>query len=271
MFFVKFYSFMKSTTGPGEYQLKNKFMRGFFLAAVAVIALSVAPDALADSYYDDKEEVTSGPKQDDRFEKTNRKIFAFNKGVDKLVLRPTVEKVYRRITFSGAVRQRIRDVLNNLQEPTHMVNSIFYGNSAGFFRSGLRFLINSTLGIGGIFDVAKKLKVEKNDISFSDVMAGKMCLKNGPYVMLPVLGPSTARNATGLFIDKVVLDPLNFIFPISVVTARLGTEIIATKDELYPQIDAISKYSLDDYIGLRSAYYQMDVAKEFTTYDSSKK
>jgi phospholipid-binding lipoprotein MlaA len=151
-----------------------------------------------------------------------------------------------------------------------MINSIFYSNPAGFFRSGVRFLINSTIGLGGLFDVATKLGVKRYDISFADIMAGRMCMKNGPYLMIPVLGPSTVRNGTGLMLDKFLLDPFSFIFPFWGSAVRFSIEIVSTKNDTNSMMQQINEDSIDDYAMLRGYYYQSEYAKEFTTYDNSK-
>lgn len=218
----------------------------------------------------DVDDTTDNVKFDDRFEKFNREVFAFNKGIDKIGIKPAT-KVYRKVTFSEWGRKRVSNALKNLNEPNQMIDSILYANPAGFFKSGVRFLINSTVGVFGLFDVAGKLGVKRVDISFSDVMAGRMCIKNGPYLMIPVLGPSTVRNASGLAVDKFVLDPFSLIIPFHITAIRFGLEILSTRSEKGPIMKQISEDSIDNYAMLRSLYYQSDYTKEFTTYDNSKK
>jgi len=236
------------------------------LSTIELVNANSVDNDLPDDIEADENETI---KIDDKFEKTNREIFKFNKGTDKIVIQPAT-KVYRHITFSQWGRKRISNALKNLYEPNHMINSIFYSNPAGFFRSGVRFLINSTIGLGGLFDVATKLGVKRYDISFADIMAGRMCMKNGPYLMIPVLGPSTVRNGTGLMIDKFLLDPFSFIFPFWGSAARFSIEIVSTKNDTNSMMQQINEDSIDDYAMLRGYYYQSEYAKEFTTYDNSK-
>jgi phospholipid-binding lipoprotein MlaA len=250
------------------WKTNSALLIGFLIVLSFNVAYGVSDEDMPDDI--DVDDTTSNVKFDDRLEKINREIFAFNKGVDKIGIRPAT-KVYRKITFSEWGRQRVSDALNNLDEPNRMINSIFYANPAGFFKSGVRFLINSTIGVLGLFDVAEKLGVKRNDISFSDVMAGRMCIKNGPYLMIPILGPSTARNAFGLVVDKFIFDPFSLIIPFHVTAVRLGLEIVSTKSEKGAIMRQISEDSIDDYAMLRSLYYQSDYTKEFKTYDSSKK
>ncbi len=207
---------------------------------------------------DDVEEI----KIDDRFECMNRDIYFFNKSVDKVFILPST-KVYAKITINDWGRLRINNALQNLYEPNRMINSIFYGKPAGFFTSALRFLLNSTFGLLGLFDPATKLGIKKYDVSFREVTAEKLCVKNGDYFVIPMLGPSTIRNATALGIDKFVLDPFTFIFPLYATITRFGVEVIATRYDKTEVIDQISQSSLDEYAMVRGLYYQSDKTKEF--------
>jgi phospholipid-binding lipoprotein MlaA len=250
--------------------VKISLKKSLLIIAI-ILTLNTQCSALDNDLPDDIELDTSEAiKINDKFEKTNRKVFQFNKGTDKVVIDPATE-AYKYVTFSQLARQSIDNALKNLYEPNHMINSIFYLNPAGFFRSGVRFLINSTIGLAGLFDVATKLGVQRYDIGFSDIMAGRMCIKNGPYLMLPILGPSTVRNGSGLLIDKLLLDPFSFIFPFWGTAARFGIELISTKEQMKPLMQQISQDSIDPYTTLKSYYYQSDYVKEFTTYDHSKK
>lgn len=198
----------------------------------------------------------------DRYEKFNRSIFNFNAGFEKLFVDPTT-KVYTKITFSDWGRQRVSSALQNLYEPNHMINSVIYGKPAGFFTSALRFLLNSTIGIGGLFDVSTKLGIRKVDFSFREVMAEKMCLKNGTYVMLPAIGPSTTRNTVALGIDKILLDPFSYILPIYGSVIRFGLEVIAFRYDNRDVINQVMSDSVDSYGAVRGLYYQSNNAKEF--------
>ena len=198
----------------------------------------------------------------DRYEKFNRSIFDFNAGFERLFVDPTT-KVYTTVTFSDWGRERISNALQNLYEPNHMINSIFYRKPAGFFTSALRFLLNSTIGIGGLFDVSTKLGIKKVDFTFREVMAEKMCLKNGTYVMLPALGPSTTRNTIALGIDKIALDPFSYILPIYGSVIRFGLEVIAFRYDNRDVINQIMNDSVDSYSAVRGLYFQSNNAKEF--------
>lgn len=244
-----------------------------FSICVAMCLLNSHHSAVANtSDYDmpNDIEINDELEINDRFEKFNRKVFEFNKGVNKLLIPPATQ-AYEKITVTNWGRQRVRNILHNLYEPNRMINSMLYVNPAGFFKSGLRFVMNSTLGLGGLFDVATKLGVPRYDIDFSDVMAERMCIKNGPYIMLPILGPSTARNTAGLVINRVILDPFSYILPVYGSLMRLSIEIISVRHEKRAILNQISHDSVDEYAMLRGLYYQSTAVKEFKEYSQSKK
>ncbi len=197
----------------------------------------------------------------DNFEHFNRKIFAFNRRFDVYPVKPLI-KVYREVTVTAWSRKRISSFLTNLYEPKNMLDGILYGSPAAFFKSGLRLLINSTVGVAGFFDVAGRIGIEKPNLSLTDVMSKRLCIKNGQYLMIPVLGPSTVRNATGLVLDRLALDPLGFILPFYTTVIRTGLDILIEKDKYADTMQQIHDISIDEYAMLRSVYYQSDGAQE---------
>ena len=231
---------------------------------VALISLISTNKIYSNSVNDLPDDIDDGEeiKIDDRFECMNRDTYSINKGIDKVLILPST-KVYEKITFNDWGRLRINNALQNLYEPNRMINSIFYGKPAGFFTSALRFLLNSTFGLLGLFDPATKLGIKKYDVSFREVAAEKLCVKNGDYFVIPMLGPSTIRNATALGIDKFALDPFTFIFPLYATMTRFGVEVLAARYDKTEVIDQISQSSLDEYAMVRGLYYQSDKTKEF--------
>jgi phospholipid-binding lipoprotein MlaA len=233
-------------------------------ASFAVISCIISSTIYANSDHDlpDDIDAIEEIKIDDKLECMNRDIYALNKSVDKVLVSP-VTKVYKTVTVSDWGRKRINNALQNLDEPNRMINSIFYGKPAGFFTSALRFMLNSTFGILGLFDPATKLGIHKYDLSFRKVISEKLCIKRGNYFVIPVLGPSTVRNAVALGIDKFVLDPFTFIFPLYATMTRFGMELMATRHDKADVIDQISESSLDEYAMVRGLYYQSDKVAEF--------
>ena len=212
--------------------------------------------------FDSEYNTTHGMKINDKFEKSNREIFYFNRKFDKVITNPAIE-VYRKITFSAWGRKRVKNFFSNINEPRRMVNSVFSGSPSTFFIGGFRFLMNSVFGLGGVFDVAAKMGVKKHNITFTDVMSKRLEMKNGPYIILPLFGPSTVRNSTGLIIDTFASDPFDWLLPLNINIIKASIEFLLAKEKYQNTMQNIENVSIDEYATLRSLYYQSDVAQEF--------
>ena len=196
----------------------------------------------------------------DPWEPMNRKIFAFNMAADKYALRP-IAKGYRAVTTEG-FRFKTRTFLNNLKTPLTVINDVLQLNfkNAGIDLS--RFIINSTLGFFGIYDVAEKMGLPQNSQGFGTTMA-VWNIPSGPYLVLPFLGPSSVRDASGI-VGDVFLDPFYY-------AARSnndqdvkwgfwtvdGISVIAAYENSIDLLDESKRSSLDFYAFMRSAYQQM--------------
>src|SRR5690606_38443335 len=142
----------------------------------------------------------------DPLEKINRKIFAFNEAIDKHFF-VYVAKGYRKIIPKPA-RKSIRNFLTNLSLPFTTINSALQGDAENSLSSFSYFLINSTLGVGGLFNVAEAKNIKYREEDFGQTFA-KYGLGQGPYLVLPFLGPSDATDTLGLVTTKLI-DPLSF-------------------------------------------------------------
>lgn len=131
-------------------------------------------------------------------ESYNRAMFAFNNKVDKYVLRP-VAKGYRAVT-NDYFRRRVSNFFNNIDEPISAANHLLQGNFSDTGNSLGRFVINTTIGLVGLYDVAGEMGLERHKTGFDETMA-TWCVPDGPFVMLPIVGPSTPRAATGFVVD----------------------------------------------------------------------
>lgn len=196
----------------------------------------------------------------DPWEPMNRKIFAFNMLADKYALRP-IAKGYRAVTTAG-FRQKTRTFLSNIKTPLTVVNDILQFNlkNAGIDLS--RFIINSTLGFFGFYDVAAKMGLPSNSQGFGTTMA-VWNIPSGPYLVLPFLGPSNIRDATGIAGD-VFLDPFYYVskFTSDDDTKRGfwtidGVNVIAIYENNIDLLDEGKRSSLDFYAFMRSAYQQL--------------
>lgn len=194
----------------------------------------------------------------DTFEGYNRAMFKFNYQVDKYILRPVAEG-YRAIT-NQPVRESIRGVLSNVREPLSSLNHLLQGDIKGSGISLSRFVVNTTLGLGGLFDVAEGWGLKKDTASFNQTLA-KWCIKDGPYIVLPFIGPATARSTAG-WLFEIALDPVYW------ATQHNGSlkdrasisygimQAVTLKEVTMVVTDDLERNSVDYYTTMRSAYLQ---------------
>jgi len=195
---------------------------------------------------------TTADQQVDSLEPFNRAMFGFNEAVDGVVLRP-VTSLYRGVVPEYG-RDRVHNVLNNLHQPVVFVNSVLQGDVENAFSSLWSFLLNSTFGVAGIFDFAgtnSGLKV--NDEDFGQTL-GVWGFGSGPYLVLPILGPSSIRDGVGRGVDYFD-DPFNYAHR-DFVLGRMGASALDTRNKNFELLDEIHQNSLDPYSTIRSAYLQ---------------
>ena len=161
----------------------NKFCRKFWLL-ICFLSLSGC--------------ASTGVENEGALESYNQAMFKFNRVVEKGVVRP-VAKGYHKVT-NQYIRQRVTNFFNNLSEPVSMANHILQGEFHNSGQNLARFMINTTIGGLGLYDVASKAGLEKMPTGFDETMA-TWCVPDGPYIILPIVGPSTPRAATGWVAD----------------------------------------------------------------------
>jgi phospholipid-binding lipoprotein MlaA len=195
----------------------------------------------------------------DRWEGTNRRVYAFNKNLDRYALKPAAS-VYRTVV-PKAGRTGITNVYSNYGEPANLLNALLQGKIKQAFRTLDRFLINSALGVGGLADHATDLGRPREPEDFGQTFA-TWGIESGPYVMLPVFGPSTLRDSVGLAFD-IVVDPAdiarNIAFSPSLYwrVGQFGTRIVNFRSRVIDEGgDSLLDGSLDEYATLKSAYLQ---------------
>ena len=191
----------------------------------------------------------------DPLENTNRFFYRVNSGLDRYVLRP-VAVAYRDVV-PGAVRQPIHNALANASSPIVFANDVLQGKPRRAGDTFMRFLINSTAGAAGFFDVATGLgyPAHDNDAGLTFALWG---VPEGPFLFLPVLGPSNPRDATGFGAD-IAIDPFTWVgFPGSNAFnyTRYAVGAVDARAQLIDPIDQINKTALDPYATFRSLYRQ---------------
>ena len=192
----------------------------------------------------------------DPIEPVNRAIFDFNLVVDGTIIKPAA-LVYRGVLPEQA-RTGIHNALDNLRSPIIFANDVLQGETQRAAITAWRFLINSTLGILGIFDVAKEAGYVGHSEDFGQTFA-KWGIGEGPYLVLPILGPSNPRDTTGL-VTEWFTDPFNMWMSNTdrdwVVWTRTGLEGVDWRSRNIETLDELQKTSIDYYAAIRSLYRQ---------------
>ncbi len=191
------------------------------------------------------------PDPRDPWEGFNRKAFAFNDALDKAVAKP-VAKAYVKVT-PRVVRTGVSNVLSNLNTVSTVINDTLQGKMRQAGRDSARFLINSTLGLGGIFDPATAAGLENNDEDFGQTL-GKWGVKSGPYVMLPFFGPSTVRDTIARLPDQYTY-PVNYLEDDSTRYIIRAVDVLDLRAGLL-DLDAQFERSYDRYAFMRNAWLQ---------------
>ena len=233
------------------FRFRPALLRGMALAA-ALLAAACAERPPAD----DPEALAEFRETNDPFEPANRAMFEIHEVADRFVLQPVAE-AYRDI-LPQPIRAGIRNALGNLRAPVILANDLMQGN---FSRARItlgRFMVNSTLGLGGILDVSRDWGVPGHSEDFGQTLA-VWGVGEGFYMFVPLLGPSSPRDLAGQAVD-ILLHPLLYLGQGAAVDTaswvRLGLIVVDTREALLEPIDQVRATSLDPYSTLRSAYRQ---------------
>ena len=186
---------------------------------------------------------------DDPYEKSNRKVFEFNNKVDKLFLRPITD-LYDRATPEFA-QTSITNFFANLDDISISINNLLQGNVVESMSDITRFFINTIFGLGGFFDVASEMGLEKHSEDFGQTL-GKWGAEPGPYLMLPFLGPSTTRDAF-TFVGDISLAPTLSLDDNGSRLGMISLDLINTYSAFTGIADIESQ---DQYAFLRDAYLE---------------
>ena len=185
----------------------------------------------------------------DPYEEWNRKAFAFNDELDKIIIRPVTE-VYVNLT-PAPVEQGISNGFSNLSEPTVAASQILQGKIGEGSDSIVRFLLNSTLGIAGLFDVATPMGLPGQEEDFGQTFAA-WGFGSGPYLVMPGLGTFTMRDALG----RTAAIPANPSFYLEDFEARLGLGALSAVDRSAQFLEQRDLIKGDRYLFVRDAYMQ---------------
>ena len=219
-------------------QLKTPKLSGLLRGALLVLVMLSAPaSALA--------EPTPDPLQP-----FNRAMFTFNDAVDRVVFRPLA--VGYRAVLPQRVRNGVNNFFNNLRAPTTLLNDILQGKPKRAQETINRFLVNSTIGLLGFVDIATRLGFPEHQEDYGQTLA-VWGVPAGPYIVLPLLGPSTLRDAVGKVPEFYIADPLWEPDDTAVTIARFGVRAVDIRSRLL-DLDRVIKMQVDPYLFFRESY-----------------
>jgi phospholipid-binding lipoprotein MlaA len=194
-----------------------------------------------------------GPRDPrDPFESVNRGVYNFNDRLDRAVLQPTA-RAYRAVV-PQFVRTSVGNVFGNLRDVRSVINNTLQGKFTTAYTDFGRVAINSTLGVLGLFDIASEAGIEKHDEDFGQTL-GWYGVRDGPFIMLPLFGPSSARDTLGWGVD-IFTDPVTYVDPSGVRYSIAGTRMVNARANLLDAKQVLDAAALDPYVFMRDAYLQ---------------
>ena len=195
--------------------------------------------------------------EDDPWEGVNRVIFKFNDTIDTYALKP-IAQGYQYIT-PQFLEDGIHNMYRNIGDVRNLANNVLQVKPHAAGVDTARLLMNTIVGVGGFFDVGTKMGLQRNDEDFGQTL-GYWGLNSGPYLVLPLLGPSTVRDALGIYPDSYA-EPYRYMHDVSARNTVAGMKIIDARANL---LSAEKLITGDKYIFIRNAYLQ---SREFKVKD----
>lgn len=231
-----------------------------WLAAVGVVAAIAGPGivhgASVPPGLDPSSGSTSaapGDREDyDPWAPFNERTFRFNHQLDRFVMKPAATAWDK--ALPDPVQRSLKNAFTNVAMPKRFVNSILQLKVAGAARELGRFVLNSTIGIAGFFDIAKAAGVAESNEDTGQTL-GRYGVGPGPYLVLPFLPPMTVRDGVGFAIDSL-LDPLSYVAPFAANVGMTGTDTINTRAENLEVFEDVEESVLDLYSAVRNGYLQ---------------
>jgi len=193
-----------------------------------------------------------GPNPIDPYEPINRKIYQFNHNFDAVLLKPPA-RVYHAVVPSF-IRAGINNVYDNINMIPTVANDVLQWEWTYALKDTWRLIINTTMGVGGIFDVANacSLPAHSNDLGLTFAKWGD---KHSPFVVIPFLGPSTLRDAVGLMFNYALLTPYPYINNDAVIYGLIGLRYVDLRAQML-ETDRLFAEAIDQYSFIRDAYLQ---------------
>jgi len=192
---------------------------------------------------------------DDPYESTNRRVFALNQRIDSYALRPTAERYVKYVP--EGVRDAIHNALENFDGPMIFANDVLQGHPRLAGQTAGRFVLNSTIGLGGLVDVGTKAGIPAHREDFGQTLA-VWGVDSGPYLMAPLFGPVSPRDGTGQLVD-LAMDPIWYMPVKGRIFLFVGHKYVTIVDARARNLDTldeIERDSMDFYATTRSLYRQ---------------
>lgn len=191
---------------------------------------------------------------DDPFERVNRKIFIFNSVLDHFLLRP-VAKGYKYV-LNDYTRDKIGNLVDNLYVPLTTVNNVLQADPDNVLISFWQFVINSTFGIGGLFDITSSFGIKKTKHQTFGSTLARYGVSSGPYVVLPFYGSTNLRDIFDFLVFNNNLNPLTQSLHKDFALGMAGITLVQRRAEILDFTDYVARTSSDPYVTIRSTYHQ---------------
>jgi phospholipid-binding lipoprotein MlaA len=195
---------------------------------------------------------TAEKNPQDRFESYNRAVFDFNDRVDAAVMKP-VAVTYAKVT-PEFVQIGVGNFFGNINDVPTALNNFLQARPANGASDVVRVLVNSTIGIAGVFDVAKSMGLPKHDQDFGQTL-GRWGVPSGPYLVLPLIGPTTTRDGAAMLVDFET-DPWGYVYPVRLRNTGIAIRLIDHRAYMLDTSTLIEDAALDRYEFVRDSYLQ---------------
>ena len=193
------------------------------------------------------------PSPDDPWEPFNRSVFEFNEGLDKYVLKPVVSGY--RFVLPEFIREGVYNFFSNYNDIYTALNNLLQGKPDYAFNDLMRVVVNTTIGLGGLIDLATPGGLEKHKEDFGQTF-GVWGVPSGPYVVLPFFGPSSVRDTFGTVADLETDYLFKYIPDVGLRNSLTGLRVVNARNTYYEAGDLLDGAAIDKYSFLRDAYIQ---------------
>ena len=223
------------------------------LKRTSVISLVVVAAAISTGCATTATTATTRTNQQDPFEPVNRKVFAFNEGFDEVVLKPAAT-AYKNVV-PIVVQTGVSNFLSNLQNPWSSVNMVLQGRVKEGATTAARFGVNTTVGVLGVFDVADAWGMPARRSEDFGLTLDTWGVGSGPYVVLPLLGPSNVRDALTIPVNSMA-DPKGQIADVGVRNSMTALQLVNKRSQMLGMGNLVDQAALDKYVFIRDAQMQ---------------